>query len=196
MIRFFDVLFSFVGLILLSPVFLLIALIIRLSSRGPVFYRQERIGLHGKPFRLYKFRSMYTDADKRGLPITVGARDPRITGAGYFLRKYKLDELPQLLNVLKGEMSLVGPRPEVKKYVDLYTDAQRKVLDVRPGITDLASISFRDENALLQQYPDPEKAYIEIVMPEKIRLNMAFINAPTPGAYFKIIFRTIKSIFN
>jgi lipopolysaccharide/colanic/teichoic acid biosynthesis glycosyltransferase len=137
---------------------------------------------------------MYIDADKRGLLITVGERDPRITPIGYFLRKYKLDELPQLVNVLKGEMSIVGPRPEVKKYVEIYNDEQRKVLNVRPGITDWASIHFRDENEILAKYSNPEKAYIEIVMPAKIKLNMSYINNPSPSAYFSIIFKTIREI--
>lgn len=194
MTRFFDIVFSFVGLIIVSPIFFIIALLVGLGSKGGVIYRQERIGRHGQPFRLYKFRSMYTDADKKGLLITVGERDPRITPVGYFLRKYKLDELPQLLNVLKGEMSIVGPRPEVKRYVDLYTADQLRILNVRPGITDWASIKYKSENEILKQYPDPEKAYIEIVMPEKIKLNMNYINQPTVGSYFSIIFKTIQEI--
>ena len=195
MIRLFDITFSVIGLIVLSPIFLVLSLLVGFGSKGGVIYKQERIGLYGKLFKLYKFRSMYVDADKRGLLITVGERDPRITPIGYFLRKYKLDELPQLLNVLKGDMSIVGPRPEVKRYVDLYTKEQKKVLNVRPGITDKASIVFKNENEILSQYQDPEKAYIEVIMPQKIELNMTYINQPTIRAYFLIIFRTLKEIF-
>ena len=154
MIRFLDFLFSFTGLILLSPFLLLIALFVNLSSKGPVFYKQSRIGLNGIEFNVFKFRSMRINADKLGL-ITIGGRDPRLTSIGYILRKFKLDELPQLFNVLKGEMSFVGPRPEVKKYVDLYTQEQRKVLSIRPGITDWASIYYRDENEILGKYGKP-----------------------------------------
>ena len=145
MIRFFDIFFSALGLLVLSPVFLVIYLLIRLESKGPGFYIQERIGKDGKPFGLYKFRSMRIGSDNQGL-ITIGSHDSRITRIGYFIRKYKFDELPQLLNVLKGDMSLVGPRPEVRHYVDYWTEEQMHVLDVRPGITDPASIKFRNEN--------------------------------------------------
>ena len=193
MIRFFDVLFSSLGLVVLSPVFLLVSLCIVADSRGGVFYRQTRVGKNGKDFRLYKFRSMRGGADKRGL-ITVGAKDARITRVGYFLRKYKLDELPQLLNVLKGEMSLVGPRPEVRKYVEMYTAEQRKVLSVVPGITDYASIEYVDENRILGEATDPDRAYVEEIMPDKIRYNMKYINHRTVGEYFKIIFLTLWSI--
>ena len=163
------------------------------DSRGGVFYRQTRVGKDGRDFRLYKFRSMRSGSDKRGL-ITVGAKDARITKVGYFLRKYKLDELPQLINVLKGEMSLVGPRPEVRKYVEMYTEEQRRVLSVRPGITDYASIEYVDENRILGEAENPDKAYVEVVMPDKIRLNMRYIEHRTVGEYFKIIFLTFKSI--
>lgn len=193
MIRFLDIVFSFVGLLILCPFFLLIALWIVLDSRGGVFYCQMRVGKNGKDFKLYKFRSMRSGADKRGL-ITVGAKDARITRSGYFLRKYKLDELPQLINVLKGEMSLVGPRPEVRKYVDLYTPSQWKVLSVVPGITDYASIEYVDENRILGEAEDPDKAYVEIIMPDKIRYNMRYIEHKTVKEYFKIIFLTLKSI--
>ena len=193
MIRFFDFLFSLLGLIVLSPVFLLISLCIVLDSRGGVFYRQSRVGKDGKDFKLYKFRSMRTGADKRGL-ITVGEKDSRITRVGYFLRKYKLDELPQLINVLKGEMSLVGPRPEVRKYVDLYTPAQRKVLSVVPGITDYASIEYVDENRILGGATDPDKVYVEEILPDKIRYNMKYIENRSLKEYFKIIFLTFYSI--
>ena len=155
MTRFFDLLFSFLGLIVLSPFFLLMALLIAADSRGGVFYCQTRVGKNGKDFRLYKFRTMASGSDKKGL-ITVGAKDARITKVGYFLRKYKLDELPQLINVLKGEMSLVGPRPEVRKYVEMYTPEQRRVLSVRPGISDYASIEYVDENRILGEAEDPD----------------------------------------
>lgn len=193
MIRFFDFLFSLLGLIVLSPVFLLISLCIVLDSRGGVFYRQSRVGKDGKDFKLYKFRSMRTGADKRGL-ITVGEKDSRITRVGYFLRKYKLDELPQLINVLKGEMSLVGPRPEVRKYVDLYTPEQRKVLSVVPGITDYASIEYVDENRILGGATDPDKVYVEEILPDKIRYNMKYIENRSLKEYFKIILLTFYSI--
>lgn len=193
MIRFFDFLFSLLGLIVLSPVFLLISLCIVSDSCGGVFYRQSRVGKDGKDFKLYKFRSMRTGADKRGL-ITVGEKDSRITRVGHFLRKYKLDELPQLINVLKGEMSLVGPRPEVRKYVDLYTPAQRKVLSVVPGITDYASIEYVDENRILGGAADPDKVYVEEILPDKIRYNMKYIENRSLKEYFKIIFLTFYSI--
>ena len=186
-------LFSALGLLVLSPVFFVVSLCIVVDSRGGVFYRQTRVGKDGRDFRLYKFRSMRSGSDKRGL-ITVGARDARITKVGYFLRKYKLDELPQLINVLKGEMSLVGPRPEVRKYVEMYTEEQRRVLSVRPGITDYASIEYVDENRILGEAENPDKAYVEVVMPDKIRLNMRYIEHRTVGEYFKIIFLTFKSI--
>lgn len=190
MIRFLDIFFSSIGLILLSPIFIILAIWIKIDSTGPVFYKQVRVGLRGKEFKLFKFRSMRLDADKSGL-LTVGGRDPRITKSGYVIRKYKLDELPQLLNVLVGEMSLVGPRPEVSKYTNLYTPEQRKVLDVRPGITDWASIEFKNENDILAQSSDPEKTYIEEIMPRKIELNKIYIEHKTVIAYFNIIFKTI-----
>ena len=193
MIRFFDIFFSFLGILLLFPGFLLLYISICLESRGSGFYRQLRVGRYGKDFYVYKFRSMRVGADKQGL-ITVGGRDPRITRIGYFIRKYKLDELPQLFNVLKGDMSLVGPRPEVRKYVDLYTEEQRKVLSVRPGITDYASIEYVDENTILGQADDADKAYVELIMPDKIRYNMKYINNRSLKEYFKIIFLTFWSI--
>ncbi len=193
MIRFFDFLFSLLGLIILSPLLLLISLCIVFDSRGGVFYRQIRVGKNGKDFKLYKFRSMRSGSDRRGL-ITVGEKDSRITRVGYFLRKYKLDELPQLINVLKGEMSLVGPRPEVRKYVDLYTPEQRKVLSVVPGITDYASIEYVDENRILGGAVDPDKTYVEVIMPDKIRYNMRYIEHRSVKEYFKIIFLTFWSI--
>ena len=194
MIRLCDVIFSLLGLLLLSPLFIIVALWIVIDNPGPVFYRQQRVGLNGKDFGLWKFRSMRVGSDKAGL-ITVGERDNRITRAGYYIRKYKLDELPQLINVLAGDMSLVGPRPEVRKYVDLYTPEQRKVLSVRPGITDYASIEYIDENRLLAQSADPDKTYVEEIVPAKIALNMRYINHQMIGEYFKIIFLTIWKIF-
>ena len=195
MTRLFDILFSALGLVILSPLLLIIWLLIVLESRGGGFYTQERIGKDGVPFRLYKFRSMRPDSDKGSL-ITIGGHDSRITKTGFFIRKYKLDELPQLWNVLKGDMSLVGPRPEVRKYVDLYTPEQRVVLRVRPGITDYASIEYADENEILGKADAPERTYIEQIMPEKIRYNLKYINHPTVGEYFKIIFLTFKKIIS
>ena len=193
MIRFFDFILSLVGLVVLAPIFIVLAIWIKIDSTGPVFYKQVRVGQNGIDFGLFKFRSMVVDADKKGL-ITVGGRDPRITRSGYFIRKYKLDELPQLINVLVGDMSLVGPRPEVRKYVDLYTDEQQKVLSVKPGITDYASIEYMDENEVLGKSSDPEKTYIEEIMPEKIKYNMKYIQNKNVSEYFKIIFLTLLKI--
>lgn len=193
MVRFFDFFFSLLGIIVLFPVFLFIYVAICLESKGGGFYRQLRVGRYGKDFYVYKFRSMRVGADKKG-SITVGGRDPRITRMGYFIRKYKLDELPQLLNVLKGDMSLVGPRPEVRKYVNVYTEEQRKVLSVRPGITDYASIEYMDENIILGQADNPDKAYVELIIPDKIRYNMKYINNQGISEYFKIIFLTFWNI--
>ena len=195
MIRLFDIFFSAVGLLLLSPFFLVIYIIIRIESRGSGFFVQERIGKDGQPFGLYKFRTMRCGSDKKGL-ITVGEHDERITRFGYFLRRYKIDELPQLINVLKGDMSMVGPRPEVRKYVDLYTEEQREVLSVKPGITDYASIAYVNENEILGSADDPEQAYIEQVMPDKIKLNMKYIHNRSVTEYFKIIFLTFRSIMS
>ncbi|MBK6523250.1 MAG: sugar transferase [Sphingobacteriaceae bacterium] len=195
MIRLFDIIFSFLGLIILLPFFVLIAVCIKLSSAGPIFFIQQRVGKDNIDFKLIKFRTMKMDADKKGL-LTVGGRDPRITGIGYFLRKFKLDELPQLINVLFGDMSLVGPRPEVRKYVDLYTVEQKRVLIVRPGITDSASLEYFNENELLSKSSDPEKTYIGEIMPAKLQLNMKFINNQGFSSYFGIIFRTIGKIFS
>ena len=195
MIRLFDIFFSAIGLLLLSPVFLLIYILIRLESKGGGFYIQERIGKDGVTFGLYKFRTMRTNSDQKGL-LTIGEHDDRITRIGYFLRRYKLDELPQLFNVLKGDMSLVGPRPEVKKYVDLYTEEQREVLSVKPGITDYASITYVNENEILGSAENPEKAYIEHVMPDKLKLNMRYIRNKSVLQYFKIIFLTFRSIMS
>jgi len=191
--RLFDILASGLGLIVLSPVFVVLAIWIKCDSKGPVFYRQVRVGKNGVDFKIYKFRSMRQGADKAGL-ITVGGHDPRVTRSGYFIRKYKLDELAQLINVLVGDMSLVGPRPEVRKYVDMYSQEQLKVLSVRPGITDYASIEYIDENVLLEISADPDKTYIEEIMPAKIKLNMKYISNPTIAEYFKIIFLTVTKI--
>lgn len=193
MIRFFDILFSIIGLVLLSPLFTVLYLLIRIESQGGGFYSQERIGKNGKPFKLFKFRSMRIGSDKKGL-ITIGEKDNRITKTGFILRKYKLDELPQLWNVFIGDMSLVGPRPEVKKYTDLYTKEQKQVLQVRPGITDWASIKYVDENKILGESKDPDEAYVNLIMPNKIKLNMVYIQHQTLGEYFKIIFTTFKEI--
>lgn len=193
MIRFCDIVCSFLGLLIFSPLFLIVSLWIVIDDPGPVFYRQQRVGKNGKDFGLLKFRSMRVGADKMSL-ITIGDRDPRVTRAGYYIRKYKLDELPQLWNVLVGDMSLVGPRPEVRRYVDVYTEEQRKVLSVRPGITDYASIEYIDENVLLAQSDDPDKTYIEQIIPAKIALNMRYIEHQTLGEYLKIIFLTLYKI--
>ena len=191
--RLIDLTFSSIGLILLLPVFLVIGLWIRFDSPGGIFYRQKRVGLHGSEFLLLKFRTMRPGSDKKGL-LTVGGNDSRVTRIGRILRKYKLDELPQLINVLKGEMSLVGPRPEVKKYVDLYNERQRQVLSVPPGITDLASIAYSDENELLARAEDPERFYIETVMPAKLELNLEYIRKAGLLTDLKIIFQTLFRI--
>jgi lipopolysaccharide/colanic/teichoic acid biosynthesis glycosyltransferase len=193
LIRFFDFLFSLVGVVILSPIFILISLAIIVDSRGGIFYRQSRVGQGNKDFLLWKFRTMKPGSDTKGL-LTVGVKDSRITSVGSFLRKYKLDELPQLFNVLTGNMSLVGPRPEVRKYVALYTPEQMKVLSVKPGITDYASIEYSNENELLARSPSPEQTYIEEIMPVKIELNKKFIQAATLRNYFIIILRTVSRI--
>lgn len=195
MIRFFDITFSALGIFLLSPLFIIIYILIIIESKGGGFYLQKRVGKGGTDFYLYKFRSMQVGSDKKSL-ITIGKRDSRMTRVGYFIRKYKIDELPQLINVLKGDMSLVGPRPEVRKYVDLYTKEQSNVLSIRPGITDYASIEYVDENNILGKVKNPEKTYIEDIMPHKISLNMRYLNNYTVAEYFKIIILTISKIFN
>jgi len=192
--RLFDIISSSAGLIFLSPVFLFVAIWIKLDSKGPVFYRQVRVGKNGRDFRIYKFRSMRRGADKKGL-ITVGGRDPRVTRSGYYIRKYKLDELPQLINVFTGEMSVVGPRPEVRKYVDLYTEEQLKVLSVKPGITDIASIKYRNENELLDKADNPDKMYTEVIMPDKLKYNLEYIEKASFLYDIKLIFRTFKAVF-
>ena len=193
--RFLDLSFSLAVLLLIAPLLIFIGIAIKWGSKGPVFYRQERIGKDGKPFQIFKFRTMRPDSDKLGL-LTVGGRDPRITAIGYYLRKYKLDELPQFLNVLAGEMSIVGPRPEVKKYVDLYSTEQKRVLEVKPGITDYASLLYKDENDVLAKYPNPEQAYIDIVMPHKLKINLEYINNRSFWMDLKIIALTAKGVIS
>ena len=188
-----DRLCSLLALLLLAPLFLIIALWIKLDSHGRVIYSQQRIGRNGVPFALFKFRTMRPASDREGL-LTVSNRDSRITRAGYVLRKYKIDELPQLLNVLKGEMSIVGPRPEVEKYVRLYTAEQLKVLAVKPGLTDLASLEYFEESKLLAQSADPEQTYIQEIMPAKLELNRRYIDGQSLWTDVGIIFRTLIRI--
>ena len=187
--RIFDVIASGLGLIVLSPLFLILAIWIKLDSKGPVFYRQVRVGFKNKDFRIFKFRSMRVGADKGSL-VTIGGRDPRVTRSGYFIRKFKFDELPQLINVFLGDMSLVGPRPEVRHYVDYWTSEQMHVLDVRPGITDPASIKFRNENELMEKAEDPEKYYIEVIMQEKIKLYLEYVEKHSFFYDLGLIFKT------
>ena len=192
--RTFDILFSSIGLLMLLPVFLVMAVWIKADSEGPVFYRQVRVGMHGKLFRIFKFRSMRLGSDKAS-QITIGERDSRITRSGIIIRKYKLDELPQLINVFTGDMSFVGPRPEVPKYVDLYTEAQRHVLDVRPGITDMASIKYINENELLGKANNPEDYYIHTIMPDKLSINLEYVKNNSFMDDVTIIFKTLSKIF-
>ena len=191
--RFFDIIASGCGLLVLSPIFLIMAIWIKWDSKGPVFYRQVRVGRHNKDFRIFKFRSMRVGADKGSL-VTIGGRDPRITRSGYFIRKYKLDEFPQLINVFKGEMSLVGPRPEVRHYVDYWTSEQMHVLDVRPGITDPASIKFRNENELMEKVENPEDYYINVIMQEKIRLYLEYVQNASFWHDIRLVLQTFKVI--
>ena len=191
--RIFDIVVSILILLVFLPFGIIVSLAILFESRGGVFYFQERIGKNGIPFKLWKFRSIRKDSDKSG-KLTVGIRDPRITRSGIFIRKYKLDEFPQFINVLKGEMSIVGTRPEVKEYVDLYTAEQRQILNVQPGITDLASLEYFKENELLGNSEDPQKTYIEEIMPAKIELNKKYISNPTIGADIKIMWQTFLKI--
>ena len=191
--RLFDLFFSAIGIIVLSPIYLIISLLIIFDSKGGVLYKQERIGKNSVPFNVLKFRTMVPDAFAKGA-LTVGSRDPRVTNIGYYLRKYKLDELPQLFNVFFGDMSFVGPRPEVRKYTDLYNNDQKKVLSVKPGITDYASIKYRNENDLLAASKNPEKLYIEEIMPKKLELNMKYINDNNIFKDIKIIVDTFYTI--
>lgn len=191
--RLFDIIFSFLGLLFLLPVFLIIAVAIKLDSKGSVFFKQIRVGKDGKEFKIYKFRTMVVDAEKKGMQITVDG-DSRITKLGYYLRKTKIDELPQLINVLLGDMSFVGARPEVPKYVAMYAEDQRSILRIRPGITDIASIEYRDENSLLAKSNNPEETYIKEIMPRKIELNIQYIKDISIVTDIKLIFKTIFKI--
>jgi lipopolysaccharide/colanic/teichoic acid biosynthesis glycosyltransferase len=191
--RLFDIVVSFIGLVFLLPEFIIIAIFIVIESHGGVFFLQKRVGKNNKDFKIFKFRTMFSDSDKKGL-LTVGNNDTRITKTGLILRKYKLDELPQLINVLIGNMSLVGPRPEVRKYVNLYNSEQMKVLNVKPGITDPASLKYSNENEILANFDNPEKAYIEEIMPTKLKLNLEYIKNRSFASDFKIILDTLRKI--
>ncbi len=193
--RLFDILFSFGILLLFFPIGLIVSIWILFESKGGVFYFQERIGLNGKPFMLWKFRTMVKNADKSG-QLTVGMKDSRITKSGYFIRKYKLDEFPQFVNVLIGQMSVVGPRPEVYEYTKLYSDDQKEILNVKPGITDLASLEYFNENELLGKSEDPQKTYIEEIMPAKIVLNKSYLANPSLLNDLKIIWRTFVKVIS
>ncbi len=193
--RIFDIVCSLLGILVLSPVFVVLWVAIKLESKGSAFFLQTRVGKNNIDFKLYKFRSMYLDAESRG-QLTVGMRDPRITKVGYYLRKFKVDELPQLINVIKGDMSLVGPRPEVRKYVQLYSPQQLKVLTIRPGITDYASIQFINENELLANAENPEEYYINNIMPEKLELNLQYINNSYPLKDLGLILKTLIKIIS
>ena len=187
--RLFDVIASSLGLLVLSPLFFILAIWIKLDSKGPVFYRQMRVGKDNKDFRIFKFRSMRMGSDKGSL-VTIGGRDPRVTRSGYYIRKFKFDELPQLINVFVGDMSLVGPRPEVRHYVNYWTPEQMHVLDVRPGITDPASIKFRNENELMEQAEDPEDYYINVIMQEKLKLYLDYVEHHSFWGDIGLIFKT------
>ena len=191
--RFFDIFASGLGLLILSPLFIVVAIWIKFDSKGPVFYKQLRVGRHNKDFYIYKFRSMRVGADSGSL-VTIGERDPRVTRSGYFIRKFKIDELPQLFNVLIGDMSLVGPRPEVRHYVDYWTEAQMRVLDVRPGITDPASIKYRNENELMEKAENLEEYYINVIMQEKIKLYLEYVDNASFWYDIKLIFKTFLVI--
>jgi lipopolysaccharide/colanic/teichoic acid biosynthesis glycosyltransferase len=191
--RIFDVAASIIGLIILLPFFIIIAILIKLNDKGPIFYKQKRIGQNFKPFELLKFRTMIVNADKIGPAVTKDG-DPRITKIGRFLRKTKLDELPQLWNVIRGDMSIVGPRPEVEKYIQYYEDDYKEILKVKPGITDYATIKFRNEEGILSKYDDTESAYIKYVLPEKIKLYKTYIKEISFFTDLKIIFWTLWRI--
>lgn len=192
--RVFDVFMSIIGILILMPVFIMISAIIKIDSKGGIFYKQQRVGRNKASFVLYKFRTMRNGADKKGL-LTVGDDDVRITKSGRWLRKYKIDEFPQLLNILKGDMSFVGPRPEVSKYVELYNENQQKIFDVKPGITDWASIKYIDENEILASVPNPEEYYINVIMPSKTDMNLKYVEDHNFLVDLKIIFLTVKNIF-
>ena len=193
--RLFDILASGFGLLLLSPLLLAVAVWVKVDSRGPVFFRQVRVGRHNKDFRIFKFRTMRVGSDK-GSPITIGGRDPRVTCSGYFLRKTKIDELPQLINVFVGDMSLVGPRPEVRHYVNYWTPEQMRVLDVRPGITDPASIRYCNESELLANADDPESFYINVIMQDKIKLYLEYVEHQGFWTDIRLILSTFLAIFS
>lgn len=192
--RCFDFIVSFIGIIILLPVFIIVSIAIKLDSKGDILFLQKRVGRYGKEFNIYKFRTMVTDAEKIGKQITIG-KDDRITKVGAFLRRFKIDELPQLLNVFKGDMSLVGPRPEVPKYVSLYNEEQRKVLNVRPGITDMASLRYKDENDILGKVEDPEEYYINVIMKDKLNLNLEYIEKSNVFFDIYLIVKTIIKCF-
>lgn len=193
--RLFDIIFSLFGLIVLSPILIVIAISIKLDSKGPIFFRQVRVGRYNHDFKIFKFRTMDVNADKLGL-LTVGDKDPRVTKLGYFLRKFKFDEFPQLINVFISDMSFVGPRPEVRKYVNLYSKDDLKILNVRPGITDYASIEYRDEAEIIKRANDPESTYVNEIMPEKIKLNKLYIDKNNLLIDIKIILKTFTSILS
>lgn len=193
--RFFDIVFSLIALAVFLPFGLLIALAIVCDTKGHVIYRQARVGRNNKDFRLYKFRTMYEESDQGSL-ITIGVDDKRITRSGRLLRRFKIDEFPQFLNILKGEMSIVGPRPEVRKYVDMYTPEQMKVLTVRPGLTDYASIRYVNENALLAASENPEQTYIKEIMPDKLALSLKYIQDQSLWVDLKIMLKTLSAILH
>ena len=188
--RVFDFVFSFLGVLLLWPFFLVVAVLVRLEDGGPVFFRQERVGYKGELFRIWKFRTMVVDAERRGIPLVVG-KDPRVTRIGYWLRKTKLDELPQLFNVLVGEMSFVGPRPEIPYYVRFHSREQRGIFNMRPGITSPASIRYKNEGEILSRSPDPERTYIEVIMPEKLRIDLQYFARATLFSDLCVIAKTL-----
>lgn len=191
--RIFDIVFSFFGLLFLSPLLVLIVFLMKVTTKGPVIHKQLRVGKYNSDFFIFKFRTMFVDADKLGL-LTVGDRDARVTRLGFYVMKFKLDELPQLFNVLTGDMSFVGPRPEVRKYVELYNSVQLQVLSVRPGITDLAPIEFRNENDLLSAQEDPDSYYITVIMPKKLQINLDYLKESTLLKDIFVIFKTFRSI--
>ena len=191
--RIFDVIFSTLGLILLSPFHILIAILIKLDSNGPVLYVQDRVGLLNSNFKIYKYRTMYVESDKLGL-LTLGEEDSRVTKIGLYLRKYKIDELPQLMNVLIGNMSFVGPRPEIRKYVNYYSKEDMQILKIKPGVTGYASIKYINETEILEQSSDPEKVYIEEIMPDKIKLNKVYISKNNIIIDFIIIIKTLSKM--
>ncbi len=193
--RIFDLVFALSGLVVLSPFFIIIGLLIKVTSKGPIFYRQVRVGLNGREFRIHKFRTMYLDADQRGLALTVG-KDPRITSIGHFVRKFKLDEFAQLIDVVQGSMSIVGPRPEVPKYVSLYpTETKVKILAVRPGITDPASVYFKNESEILESSSDPEKTYIDEILPRKLQYSLEYVENASFQRDIQLILLTLKAVF-